>query len=215
MKVPLLALATSAVAVAGTSAYGVGPVAQPVAGQVRTVTSTVEIGGVDHKTYVVTVTARQAAFVEQPVTSAASIGWRACWRDGHKAGCGEQHLYRLALTSQQLDIASDGSVARLLVKLGGLPWALSWSRTARAWTVTVVVDASGATVGDPSKSGPATTTGRVFGVACSGIGSVDISEVVDVVPPQPLPGSTSPVTVPAALRPSGVRKPQCLSAGGR
>jgi hypothetical protein len=187
--------------------------AEPAVGSVRTVTSTAQLGGLDGKTYVITVVGRQMSFVNAEQTNEVSVGWHACWRTPtHSIACGRTTAYRLEATSQQLTIASDGSSASLVLSIGNAPLHLTWTRLSAPGDVHggVTVNDTGADVEDPTSGGPATMSGQVFGVSCHGDGIVKIDEVAYKAPPAPLPGSSRPPVLPSALRRAHHRAPKCL-----
>lgn len=209
----LLAAALVAVVAITTFASAAVPSAHPAAGQVRTVTATVELGGLDGKTYVVDITARESDFVQQATNSEASIGWSACVKPkGHAVKCGPKHSYRIVLTTKQLTIASDGSTAHMLLTIASLSFGIVWTRDESTEAFTFSANTSGVSAGDPRSSGTARAAGRVFGTNCSGAGTVEIDDIVYTDEPSPLPGATGPVAAPAPLRPKGSHKPQCLHA---
>jgi hypothetical protein len=199
-RAALLVTLTGVLAAGLHGAHGAAADPAPVAGTVRTVTATVQLGGTDGRTYVVTVTGRQTEVVGQPTTSEVSLGWKACVRAAKaKVTCGPTTAYRIDTTPSQFNVAADGSAAQLLLNVARSPLHLDWTRTSKSQSFRVAADDQGLTASDPTVTGPATATGTVFAVACHGPASVEVAHVVRTSPPERLAGSSAVPRLPRAL----------------
>lgn len=184
------------IAVAG----GASAAPLPAVGTVKTVSATLQIGGTDGRTYVLTVTGQQRDLAGQTTSSEVSLGWRSCLRDRRgKTTCSTPTAYRIQTTTGEFSVAADGSTARLLLRVSDTPLDLTWERIDSSHSLNFSVDTDGVAASDPTSSGPATAHGKVFAVTCRGNATVQTNYVLRTAAPTALPGSTQPPRVPAAL----------------
>lgn len=181
------------------------------AGEVRTATTTFELGGRDGRTWLVGVALDEVRPVGGTVTRGLAVTLQPCTvRSRQKPRCAAATTYRTPVTASQGAVADDLSTAYVRARVAGALVDLSWSVAATHSTSVATVSDQEVTAHHAYASGSGPVVGVVLGPRCRTSGWVGGTYVVRRGGPPPQAGSAPPSTLPRALLPASGWSPRCV-----
>jgi hypothetical protein len=204
----LLAAEVAAALLLAALPRGAGAQAPVFAGEVRTASTTFQLGGRDGRTWLVHVSLDELRPVGGAVSRTLGVSLRPCAVSHGRTRCGAEQRYRTSVADGA--VAADLRSAYVRTRVLGASLDLSWSvDVGHSASVAAVSDGEVA-VRHAYQGGAGPVRGIVLGPRCSADGEVGGGYVVRLAGPPPRPGGVPPAALPAALTPAHGWVPACV-----
>jgi hypothetical protein len=184
---------------------------RPFAGEVRTATTTFQLGGRDGRTWLVGLTLDELRPAGGSVDRSLVLSLRP-WAAGRTrtVPCSPTRGYRVRVTDAQGGIADDLGSAFVRLTVAGARLDLSWSATLDKTSQVASVDADEVDVRHAYQGSSGEVAGVVLGPRCATSGEVGGGYVVRRSGPPARAGVTPPAHLPTALVPAHGWIPRCV-----
>lgn len=184
---------------------------QPFAGEVRTATTTFELGGRDGRTWLVGLTLDELRPLNGPVDRSLGLTLQPCRADRtRKITCAPVQAYRVPVSDEQGGIAADVSSAFVRLTVAGARLDLSWNATVEATREVANLSTSEIDVRYAQQGDTGRVAGVVLGPRCSTSGEVGGGYVFRSAGRPTRTGVAPPARLPAALLPAHGWTPPCV-----
>ena len=206
----LLAATLGALAVAAPASAG-APVAPPApyAAEVRSATTTFQLGGRDGRTWLVRLTLDEVHPVGGAVTRTFDLSLQPCAVDRAKrVHCARASVYRGPADGA---VSDDLRSASLRARFAGTALDLSWAVSASHSAEVAAVTDGDVTVRHAYEGGSGVVSGVVLGPRCTATGQVGGAYVARAAGPPPRTAAAPlPRTLPAAIAPARGWAARCV-----